>query len=38
MILNGKTIGDDAKIGAGSIVIRNVKPGTTVFGNPAKEI
>ena len=38
VILNGKTIGDDAKIGAGSIVIRNVKPGTTVFGNPAKEI
>ncbi|MBN1639339.1 MAG: NeuD/PglB/VioB family sugar acetyltransferase [Ignavibacteriales bacterium] len=38
VILPGKTVGDDAFIGAGSIVIRNVKPGTKVFGNPAKVI
>lgn len=37
-ILNGRKVGDDAKIGAGSIVINNVKPNTTVFGNPAKRI
>lgn len=29
-------VGDGAVIGAGSVVIRNVKPGVTVFGNPAK--
>lgn len=38
VILPGVTIGDDAVIGTGSVVIRNVKPGTTVFGNPAKII
>lgn len=30
-------VGDNAMINAGSIVIRNVKEGTTVMGNPAKE-
>lgn len=38
VILNGKKVGDDAFICAGSIVISNVKPGTKVFGNPAKRI
>lgn len=32
----GKKIGDDAQVGIGSVVISNVKAGTTVFGNPAK--
>ena len=31
-------IGDNASAHIGSIVVRNVKPGTTVFGNPAREI
>lgn len=31
-------IGEGAKVGALSFVIRNVKPGTTVQGNPAKRI
>jgi sugar O-acyltransferase (sialic acid O-acetyltransferase NeuD family) len=38
VILNDLTIGDDAYIGAGSVVIKNVKPGTKVFGIPAKRI
>lgn len=29
-------VGDDAYVGTGSVVIRRVKPGTKVFGNPAK--
>ncbi len=35
-ILPGVTVGDGAVVGAGSVVIRNVAPGTTVMGNPAK--
>jgi len=31
-------VGKGSTIGAGSIVIRNVKENTTVFGNPAKKI
>lgn len=31
-------VGKGARIGAGSVVIENVKPGVTVFGNPAKPI
>ncbi len=31
------SVGDDAYIGAGSVVIRNVKAETKVFGNPAKK-
>ena len=38
VVLNHLSVGDDAVVGAGSIVIRNVKAGTTVFGNPAKRI
>lgn len=37
-IIGHKKIGDDASIVAGSIVYNNVKPGTTVMGNPAKKI
>jgi serine acetyltransferase len=38
VVLKSATVGDDAVVGAGSIVVRNVKAGTTVFGNPAKRI
>ena len=37
-IIDRRTIGENATIGAGSVVIRNVKPGLTLFGNPAREI
>lgn len=37
-IMGGITIGDGALIGAGAVVTKNVKAGTTVVGNPAKEI
>ncbi|MEG2623281.1 MAG: acetyltransferase [Clostridia bacterium] len=33
-----KSVGDDAYVGAGSVVIRNVPNGKRVFGNPAKII
>ncbi len=32
----GKKVGDDAVVGMGSVVFRNVKARTTVIGNPAK--
>jgi sugar O-acyltransferase (sialic acid O-acetyltransferase NeuD family) len=38
VILNNLTVGDYSYIGAGSIVIKNVKSNTKVFGNPAKKI
>lgn len=38
VILNGKKVGDDAFVCAGSIVLSNVKPGTKVMGYPAKKI
>jgi len=37
LILPGVTIGEDAVVGAGSVVTRNVAPGATVMGNPARE-
>lgn len=38
VLLPGVTIGDDAIIGAGAIVTRDVAPGQTVAGNPARPI
>ncbi len=38
IILPGVTIGDDAIVGAGSIVTRDVPPGATVAGNPARPV
>lgn len=35
-IIPGKTIGDEAVIGAGSVVVADVPSRVTVFGNPAK--
>ncbi len=37
-ILAKVTIGEDAIIGAGSVVTKNVPPGSIVAGNPAKDI
>lgn len=34
----GITIGQAARIGAGSVVVKDVPDGALVFGNPAKEV
>lgn len=35
-IIPGKSVGDFAYVGAGSVVIRSVRSGQKVFGNPAR--
>jgi len=37
-VLPHKKIGSRSTVGAGSVILRNVKPGVTVFGIPAKTI
>ena len=38
IILPGVTIGDDAIVGAGSVVTRDVAPGMVAVGSPAREV
>jgi UDP-2-acetamido-3-amino-2,3-dideoxy-glucuronate N-acetyltransferase len=38
VILGGVRIGEGAMVGAGSVVTRDVAPGATVAGNPAREL
>lgn len=38
IILKGVTLGDGAVVGAGAVVARDVPPGSTVAGNPAKVV
>jgi len=37
-VIASLTVGKNARVGAGSVVIRNVEKGKTVFGNPAEEM
>ncbi len=36
IVLPGMRVGDNAIVGAGAVVTRDVAPGTTVMGNPAR--
>ena len=38
MVYPGKVVGNWAKVGLGSVVLRNVPDSATVFGNPARRI
>ena len=38
VLKQGISIGENSVIGMGAIVIKDVDPGTTVIGNPAKEL
>jgi sugar O-acyltransferase, sialic acid O-acetyltransferase NeuD family len=38
LVIPSKIVESDSIVGAGSVVIKKVKAGTTVFGNPAKKI
>ncbi|UYQ91177.1 sugar O-acetyltransferase [Chitinophaga horti] len=38
LLMPGITVGDDAIIGAGSVVTKNVPAGATVVGNPARVV
>lgn len=38
VILGGVTIGEGAQVGAGAVVTKDVAPGETVVGNPARPI
>ena len=38
VVIQGVCIGDYAVIGAGAVVTRDVAPGTTVVGNPARQL
>jgi sugar O-acyltransferase (sialic acid O-acetyltransferase NeuD family) len=37
-VLPGLTVGDDAKVGAGAVVMRSVRAGVTVYTAPAKKL
>ena len=37
-VIPGRSVGDDARVGAGSVVLSSVAAGQTVFGNPARVV